>query len=211
MILTTSNDFVLDQAPEGVHSYDIFQTNVDIFRVSTLTSVVKSVEALTKLTRHFDMDSVHGLNVKLLRDFVEDFLVENFFVEIYVDLKERLLTKKEHCHPNDLIGLYNDVIDHLVEVVTADTELENISWPIPELKKLVLDEDIPSYWNDFPYLEHLRTWITNLKLPLMNVRMNCIDDLEQYMSSISKSYATFSLAHTRIKVRNIWGFSPLVL
>ena len=199
MILTTSNDFVLEQAPEGVHSYDIFQTNVDIFRVSTLTSVVRSVEALTRLTRHFDMDSVHGLNVKLLRDFVEDFLVENFFVEIYVDLKERLQTKREHCHPNDLIGLYNDVIDHLVEVVTADTELENISWPIPELKKLVLDEDIPSYWNDFPYLEHLRTWITNLKLPLMNVRMNCIDDLEQYMSSISKSYATFSLAHTRIK------------
>ena len=155
VILTTSNDFFMEQIPDGVHSFDIFQTSVDIFRFSTITTVVKSVETLVKISRHFDMDSVQGLNVKLLRDFVEDFLVEKFFIEIYVDLKERLQTKKEHCHPNDLIGLFNDVIDHLVATVT-DNELENISWPIPELKKLVLDEDIPSYWNDFPYLEHLR-------------------------------------------------------
>ena len=66
-----------------------------------------------------------------------------------------LKANRPHCSPNDLIGLFNDIIDHLVNVVT-DRELEQISWPIPELKNLVLDEEIPSYWNDFPYLEHLR-------------------------------------------------------
>jgi len=199
MILTTSNDFVLEEALEGVYSYDIVQTNVDIFRVSTITSIMKSIQSLTKLTRNFDMESVHGLNVKLIRDFVEDFLVENYFSEVYVDLREKLKANRPHCSPNDLIGLFNDIIDHLVNVVT-DRELEQISWPIPELKNLVLDEEIPSYWNDFPYLEHLRSWITNLKLPLMNsAAMKTVEDLEQYLSLVSKSVSTFSLAYTRIK------------
>ena len=63
---------------------------MDIFRVSTITSIMKSIQSLTKLTRNFDMESVHGLNVKLVRDFVEDFLVENYFSEVYVDLREKL-------------------------------------------------------------------------------------------------------------------------
>ena len=122
MILTTSNDFILDQAPDGVYSYDIFNTSVDIFRLSTLTSVMKSVETLIQLTRGFDIDSIDGLNVKLLRDFVEDFLIEKFFVEIYVDLRERSRMNRHHCHPNDLIGFYNDAIDHLINVVTQKSE-----------------------------------------------------------------------------------------
>merc|ERR1719369_1443331 len=99
--------------------------------------MMKSIQTLIKLTKNFDMESVHGLNVKLVRDFSE----------VYVDLRDKMKAHRPHCSPNDLIGLYNDIIDHLINVVT-DKELEQISWPIPELKNLVLDEEIPSYWND---------------------------------------------------------------
>ena len=196
-VFTPEHDFVIDEIIQGINSINYVNTSVDVFRVSTILNVNKSIESLAKISRNFDIDSIPGLNIKLIRDFVEDFLVEYFFNEVYYDLRERQMKGWKHCASNDLIGLFNDIIDHLLKVI-ANEELKEISWPIPELKKLVLDEEIPSYWNDFPYLEQVRTWISNLRLPLMKP-IKEISDLDQYLSMISKSYSAFSVAHTRIQ------------
>ena len=73
-------------------------------------------------------------------DFVEDFLVDKYFNTIYTDLAERRAKHWPHRTPNDLLNFYNVIIEHLADV-SSSKEIENISWPIPELKKMVLDVD----------------------------------------------------------------------
>lgn len=193
VILTTSQHFQLDQVPFGVAEYAIVRTNVDIFQVPTIVSVEKSVETLVSISQPFDlMRHVSDLNFKLIRDYVEDFLVGFYFNQVYIDLSQRSL----HVNPNVLIKLFNEIIEHLINVLN-DQDLQHLSWPIPELKHLVLDEEIPSYWNEISYLEQVTAWIANLKLPLMT-NIKHVDDLDQYLSLVCKSYSAFSLAHCRI-------------
>ena len=162
MILTTSKaseeslktSLHLDDL-DHVQAYEIRRTSVDIFAINTVTSVSKSLVTLAKMCKNFDLESVDGLTVKMIRDYVEDFIAERFLAQIYLDSYDA----------KSMINYYNDIIDHLANVL-LDKELEQISWPIPELKRLVCDEEIPSYWNDAPYLEQVGTWIKNLKLPL---------------------------------------------
>ena len=83
VIMTTSQDFQLEQVPFGVSDYVIVKTDVDIFQVSTIVSVMKSVESLINISEPFDLiKHVQDLNVKLVHDYVEDFLVENYFNEV---------------------------------------------------------------------------------------------------------------------------------
>ncbi len=194
VILTTAKHFILDQVPEGVDSFEIFKTNVDIFSMSTIATVMKSIHGLLRLSKNFDIEDIEGLSVKLIRDFAEDFLVEKFFNQVYVDLRDR----KNHRKLNELVNMYNGLIDHLIMVI-SDQDLQDISWPIPELKRLVLDEEIPSYWNDFPYLEQVRSWISNLKLPISKPFQD-LSDLDKYLSVICKGYTDFALAFSRIQV-----------
>ena len=191
MILTTSD---LKTWPGSLDhlSYDILKTSVDVFKITTITSAVEAVKRLAKMSKPFDLESIEGLNVKLIKDYVEDFLVQRFFKVINLDVSDK--TRK--WQPTHLVGLYNDIIEHLASVLMSK-ELEQISWPIPELKKLVLDEDIPSYWNDFPYLEEAKKWIINLKLPYMKP-MKTMHDLDQYLSLVGRGNSKFSIAYSKI-------------
>jgi hypothetical protein len=153
-----------------VKTFDIIRTTVDIFKLSTILSVHNSIENLAKSSKKFHIGLQQSqdddVTVKFIRDYVEDFLTEHVFNDFYLDLREIKVKKWPHRNPNDLIGLFNAAIDHLIQTCSRQ-ELEQISWPIPELKKLVLDEEIPSYWNDFPYLEQVRGWLKSLKLPII--------------------------------------------
>ena len=160
-------------------SYEIVHGNVDVFAISTMLTIMKSLASLASQSQEFDREQIDGLQVKLIRDYVEDFITDKFLSEIYLD----------SYHPGAMIKYFNDIIDHLALVV-KDPKLEQISWPIPELKRLVLDEEVPSYWNDDPYLDHVQTWIKNLKLPPF------VNDLDQYLSSVQSG--NFAVTQSRI-------------
>ena len=50
------------------------------------------------------------------------------------------------------------------------------------LKRLAMDKEVPSFWNDDPYLDHVQTWIKKLS-PYVN-------DLDQYLSFVqSRNFA----------------------
>ena len=176
-----------------ITSFDVFETNVDIFKISTLLSVYNAISVSGKLSKNFNSDAINGMDVKVIRDFVEDFLVDKYFNTVYTDLAERRAKHWPHRTPNDLLNFYNVIIEHLADV-SSSKEIENISWPIPELKKMVLDDEIPSYWNDFPYMEQVRSWIMALKLPLMMPK----EDLPNYLSQIKSTATDFTLALSRI-------------
>ena len=53
-----------------------------------------------------------------------------------------------------------------------------------------MDEEVPTYWNDDPYLDHVQTWIKNLKLPPF------VNDIDQYLSSVQSG--NFAVTQSRI-------------
>ena len=185
LILTTSKaQEETIMANLGLHqldilSYEIVQSSVDIFALNTMMTIMKSFATLAEQSQNFDLENIQGLNVKLIRDYVEDFITEKFLNEIYLD----------RYQPEAMVKYYNDMIDHLALAV-KDPELSQISWPVPELKRLVIDEEVPSYWNDDPYLDHVEAWIKNLKLPPFTV------DLDQYLSLIQSG--NFAVTQSRI-------------
>ena len=77
-----------------------------------------------------------------------------------------------------------------VVLASLRQELEKISWPIPELKRLVLDDEIPSYWNEYAYMEQVLKWIDGLKLPQFYQK----EDLNMYLGRIKRSSTDFTLA-----------------
>ena len=202
MILTTSRRIPLELAElfdlqnyveeKLVTSFDIMSTNVDIFKISTVLSVHTAISTASKISKNFDSDAIDELDVKIVRDYVEDFLVDKFFNTVYTDLADRRSKRWPHRNPDDLVYFYNSVIDHLIQVCSSK-KLEKISWPIPELKRLVLDDEIPSYWNEYAYMEQVLKWIGGLKLPQFYQ-----EDLNKYLRRIKSSGSDFTLAVSRI-------------
>ena len=202
-ILTTSRRISLDLVElfdlqkyveeKLITSFDIISTNVDIFKISTVLSVHTAISTASKMSKNFDSDAIDELNVKIVRDYVEDFLVDKFFNTVYTDLADRRSKRWPHRNPDDLVYFYNCVIDHLIQVCSSK-ELEKISWPIPELKRLVLDDEIPSYWNEYAYMEQVLKWIDGLKLPQFYQK----EDLNMYLGRIKRSSSDFTLAVSRI-------------
>ena len=48
-----------------------------LFKITTITSAIEAVKRLPKMSKPFDLDSIEGLNVKPIKDYVEDFLVQD--------------------------------------------------------------------------------------------------------------------------------------
>ena len=188
---------------KAVTNFDVHSISVDIFKISTVLAVHNAVEASAKMSQNFHSNAIE---VKVIRDFVEDFLADRYFTTVYTDLAERRAKCWPHKNPNDLVSLYNAIIDHLV-TVSSSKSLENISWPIPEMRKTVLDDEIPSYWNDFPYVEQIRNWLLALKLPLLSEY-----DVRNYVNQLRSRGSDFSLAISRVNysLRNMQEFEENV-
>ncbi len=175
--------------------------------VFNLNTVLDVQNALTDLARQSARNDIsEKLSVKPIRDYVEDFLTQKVFSEVYSNLYERKAKRLPHNHPNALIGLYNAAIDHL-ERACLKQDLRDVSWPIPELKTMVMDEEMPTYWNDVAYLDEVKHWIQSLRLPeLPSLKSTDYNDLsgelyDRYIDRhIKKSYADFSSAASKIKL-----------
>ena len=76
MILTTSDLKTWPGSLDHI-AYDILKTSVDVFKITTITSAIEAVKRLPKMSKPFDLDSIEGLNVKPIKDYVEDFLVQD--------------------------------------------------------------------------------------------------------------------------------------
>ncbi|KAJ8301861.1 hypothetical protein KUTeg_020848 [Tegillarca granosa] len=105
------------------------------------------------------------LQVKLIKDYIDDFLLDQYFTPVLYNLKRRKLHGYLHQDPNDLLTLYNDVIKHLADVISKQT-LTCQSWPVAEFTGSDYHKELPHmYWNNEGNLDYNRQLVLSLQLP----------------------------------------------
>ncbi|KAL5015152.1 hypothetical protein ScPMuIL_009422 [Solemya velum] len=126
---------------------------LEIQAISTLEGSQLLHDALCWLAKHHP--PVPKLQLKFVRDFVEDFLLEEYYTPVLQNLRYRQQHGYLHQDPNKLIHLFNANIQHLAEVASLPS-LGNVSWPVTE------------FVQDPPQLEQLQyqyDLLTSLVLP----------------------------------------------
>ena len=111
---------------------------------------------------------------------------------------------KDHIFPqgpNVLIGLYNTLIDHMADILTMP-ELEDISWPPPELVPSKTDVLTPD-WNSKHRLSEVYELLTNLRLPWFHYKDNdatdwssAVHDIWTFVNAVVKKRCDSSVSLT---------------
>ncbi|XP_041348525.1 germinal-center associated nuclear protein-like isoform X1 [Gigantopelta aegis] len=100
-----------------------------------------------------------------VKEYVEDFLLEEYFTPVLQNLKLRKFHRLLHQGPNILITLYNNVVEHLAEVAST-RDLCDYSWPVSEFVWIHSHKSLPmSHWNTSKHLSYLYEEISLLQLP----------------------------------------------
>lgn len=166
-----------------VRTYHIIRVSLNVFNLESLVNIDNSIVWLAEnsppsnypVVSHVYSEKQEAtfkqLSVKPITHFVQDFLSDNLYTDIYNNLEDRRLKGHTHQHPNTLIALYNSAIEHLIKVV-SNPELQEVSWPIPELKGSALvygcGEIVPSYWNETANIDKVCETLKGLTLPQFN-------------------------------------------
>ena len=59
-------------------SYENVHGNVDIFAINTMLTIMKSLASLASQSQEFDLEQIDGLQVNLIRDYMENFITDKF-------------------------------------------------------------------------------------------------------------------------------------
>ena len=190
LVMTTSRESLDDVATKldletwmhqkFIRTYHINRVSINIFNLESLVNIERSIVWLAENSPpsnypvvsflHKREAKTNQLLVKPITHFVQDFLSENMYTNIYNDLEDRRLQGYAHQRPNTLIALFNSAIEHLIKLV-KNPELQEVSWPIPELKSALVygcREVVPSYWNETGYIDEICETLKSLALPNFN-------------------------------------------
>lgn len=150
------------------------------------------------------------LEKKRFRDYVEDFLSEEFYSRVLYNQKIRQSEGYLHQSPHVLIDLYNSLIDHLTACAT-DKELLKYSWPVTEFQTDNDCYDLPSaYWNSEEHLIGIGNQLLLLKLPEFQPTdeynedwSKAVEDVWNYIKSIIGEGSNTQAVELVSKVRNL--------
>lgn len=150
------------------------------------------------------------LEKKRFKDYVEDFLSEEFYGPVLYNQKIRQTEGYLQQSPHMIIDLYNSVIDHLTACAT-DKELLKYSWPVTEFQISMSCYDLPStYWNSEDHLIGIGNQLLMLKLPefvpaneLSEKWSKAIEDVWNYIKIIIGDGPDKQAVELVSKVRNL--------